>query len=705
MFVLMISTTTIGLAQSTQMSVQRIIHPGPPLQTLASVGTTHCAGTPGPNVYLPASTNNVGYQLWQFIPPSSSIAIGAPIFGSGSVVNFGAQNDGTYFCIATDLLTGCSDTMINYVTITSMPIPTVDITASGPLTGCGTVSVTLSTPYETGCTYQWQKNSVNIPFATSTSYAATVTNTTEAYTCVATNSLGCSYSETVVITANPLPAAFAVSTTTPTFCEGGLGGSVDLASSITGINYQLMLGSTAIGTPVAGTNAALHWSGLTNSGTYTVVATDPLTGCSSTMTGSATLNMNPLPDDATIITGPTSVCQGETVSFSTSPILNATSYTWSVPMGATIVSGGGSTMITVEFTSGTSGDVSVYGQNACGGGQPYIFPVTVNTAPTIATSASPATICASNSTTLSVSGSGVSYVWSGGLGSTASVNAAPAGTTTYYVTATGSNGCTATDDITVTVNPLPNVTLALSPTSACQGVYSVTLTGGSPAGGSYIGGCVSGTNTVYPGSLPVNTWGVYYEYTDPGTGCSNTSSTYNFTVNPEPWVDFDPFYPGAVIPLDEPPFIVTTGAPYGGTYSGPGFYQVGSNWWFSAADAGTGTHTATYTYTALSTGCDGEEYRTYTVGAVGIDEVTAAVDAVSIFPNPVSGNTLNLHGINLQELSSLKVVDVMGRILYENTNLSENIQLDVVNFAPGTYIILFMDVDGVSVNRKFVKGN
>jgi hypothetical protein len=237
-------------------------------------------------------------------------------------------------------------------------------------------------------------------------------------------------------------------------------------------------------------------------------------------------------------------------------------------------------------------------------------------------------------------------------------------------------------------------------------MYSVTLTGGSPAGGSYIGGCVSGTNTVYPGSLPVNTWGVYYEYTDPVTGCSNTSNTYNFTINPEPWVDFAPFYPGAVIPLDEPPFIVTTGAPYGGDYSGPGFYETGGNYWFSAADAGVGTHTATYTYTALSTGCDGQEYRTYVVGPAGggngIDEATASVDAIGIFPNPTN-NYLNLHGINTQEIVSFVVIDITGRTLIEIQNLDENMQLDVANFVPGTYIIRFTDVDGISVSKRFMK--
>lgn len=214
---------------------------------------------------------------------------------------------------------------------------------------------------------------------------------------------------------------------------------------------------------------------------------------------------------------------------------------------------------------------------------------------------------------------------------------------------------------------------------------------------------------VYPGSVPVNTYGIQYTYTDPSTGCSNTSILDHFTVNPEPWVDFAPFYPGAVIPVDEPAFIVSSGAPYGGTYSGPGFSQVGNSWWFNAAHAGIGTHTATYTYTQPSTGCDGQEYRTYVVGPAGgisdengINEITAAVNAVSIFPNPVS-NTLNLHGINTQEISSFVVIDITGRILIKQQNLDENMQLDVAHFVPGTYMIRFIDADGISVSKRFMK--
>lgn len=70
------------------------------------------------------------------------------------------------------------------------------------------------------------------------------------------------------------------------------------------------------------------------------------------------------------ITGETSVCDNQSnVTYSIAAVTGATDYLWTVPTDATIVSGQGTTSITVDF--GTSvGDIEVTPSNACGDGTP-----------------------------------------------------------------------------------------------------------------------------------------------------------------------------------------------------------------------------------------------------------------------------------------------------------------------------------------------
>jgi len=67
------------------------------------------------------------------------------------------------------------------------------------------------------------------------------------------------------------------------------------------------------------------------------------------------------------INGPLGVCKSQTgVVFSVSAISGATSYTWTVPTGATITAGQGTTSLTVNFSSTqVAGNICVRASNAC----------------------------------------------------------------------------------------------------------------------------------------------------------------------------------------------------------------------------------------------------------------------------------------------------------------------------------------------------
>lgn len=123
------------------------------------------------------------------------------------------------------------------------------------------------------------------------------------------------------------------------------------------------------------------------------------------------------PGAAGPISGPASVCVSSVKNYSVGTIAGATSYVWSVPSGATITAGQGTTAITVSFgASASSGNVSVYGSNTAGNGTPSTLAVTVNDLPaTAATPAGPAqvdllAVSVSDYTTTGASGA-TSYTW------------------------------------------------------------------------------------------------------------------------------------------------------------------------------------------------------------------------------------------------------------------------------------------------------
>lgn len=163
-----------------------------------------------------------------------------------------------------------------------------------------------------------------------------------------------------------------------------------------------------------------------------------------------------------------------------------------------------------------------------GGGCPTVSAsqtITLNSAPTVSVSPSSPSVCIGSSINLTASGAST-YSWAPatGLSSTsgASVTANPSTTTAYVVSGTDTNGCSNTASVTVTVNPLPSVTFNLSTTNYCSNGAPVTLTGGTPSGGTYSGPGVSG-GQFNPATAGVGTHNIVYSYTN-SNGCTNTDT-------------------------------------------------------------------------------------------------------------------------------------------------------------------------------------
>ncbi|HXC04474.1 MAG TPA: gliding motility-associated C-terminal domain-containing protein, partial [Bacteroidia bacterium] len=245
-------------------------------------------------------------------------------------------------------------------------------------------------------------------------------------------------------------------------------------------------------------------------GVYTVTITDA-NGCSVTKTD--TVQTSGLPPVTSAITGTTPVCPGAVgiiYSVTNNP---GSTFTWTVPAGATLTSGQGTNSITVTFGA-TGGTISCTQTNVCGTAPAVTFNVT--TSPTPITSAITGTspVCpGATGIVYSVANTpGSTYNWTVPAGATITSGQGTNSITVTFGASGGTVSCTETSTcgsgapvtFNVTTSPTP-VTSAITGTSpVCTGttgvVYSVTNTPGStynwtvPPGSTITSG--QGTNSI-----------------------------------------------------------------------------------------------------------------------------------------------------------------------------------------------------------------
>ena len=161
-------------------------------------------------------------------------------------------------------------------------------------------------------------------------------------------------------------------------------------------------------------------------------------------------------------------------------------------------------------------------------------------------------------------------------------------TLTYSVT--DNNGCNNTDTKTIIVHDLPAVEAGLDQ-SICENPSDLVLTGFTPVGGVWSGQGVSPNGIFNIGNLTgVGTYTLFYTYTNPNTGCSNTDSK-TITVEPNEVADAGD---DELICIDVATITLTSGMPVGGTWSGTGVIS-GTNI-FDLTVAGAGIHVLVYEY-------------------------------------------------------------------------------------------------------------
>ena len=404
--------------------------------------------------------------------------------------------------------------------------------------------------------------------------AIPVTPANPVYTLTVTDANGCAVVGTTTTTVNPLPIAYTVFGTGG-YCAGDPGVDVQLSNSQTGVNYQLYNTSGTVGSPQPGTTGAPLDLGVQPAGTYTVLATNPTTGCSNAMTGSAVIVMNPLP---ATITGSLTACPGTTTSLSD-------------PSGSGTWTSGSLGIATVASATGVVSGVSV-GTSVI----TFTLPTTCSTTTIVTINPSPVAItggnsvCMSSAITLSdVTGGGTWVSGNTGVATIGSGSGAvlPVSTGNSVISYVLSTGCMANVDLTV--NPLP--TNILGTTNVCVAA-NITLSdgmgGGTWSSGTPAFGTVGSSSGIVTG---VSSGVTNITYTLPTTCMISTP----ITVNPLPAAIAGT--PQVCVGYTTSLSDVTGGGMW--TTGAPGIATVGS----TGIVTGQFTGTANIFYTITATGC------------------------------------------------------------------------------------------------------
>ena len=151
-----------------------------------------------------------------------------------------------------------------------------------------------------------------------------------------------------------------------TVCDGT---PVTLSAVVSGGQPILPAGNFNYLWSNAATTTAITLSPPMGQTLYSVSVTD---ACSETGIATAFVNAGSIPSSALPITGTNPVCAPSTgITYSIPPMTGADTYTWTVPPGATITSGGNTSNITVDYsTLASPGSITVKGiNNICGSGQ------------------------------------------------------------------------------------------------------------------------------------------------------------------------------------------------------------------------------------------------------------------------------------------------------------------------------------------------
>ena len=424
--------------------------------------------------------------VWSPATGLSNAAILDPIASPMVTTTYTVSATGTNGCVGTD-----------QVVVNVNPSP-ANAPVVAPSVLCVGSNGLVSNPVPNGVWSSSSSSVLSLNTSTGAIVGVSAGTGTISYTTTALN--GCSTTTTADIDVEALPVATISSSNGNSICQG----TTTTLTAPTAASYAWNNGAT--------TQAISVSSG----GNYTVTVTSA-SGCVSNPSAPLALAVNQPPVVNVVMSGPTTFCQGGSVSLTAS---GGISYLWN---------DGSNAATNTISTSGTYFPICTDMNGCSTTGAPIsvnVLPVPVATI----TANGPTSFCDGGSVILSANGIGT-YAWSNG--STASaITAASSGSYAYTITA--ANGCSTTSAPTiVTAAPMPVVDVISGSNSVCMGAstqYTNATSGGvwsssnasvaSVDANGMISGLAGGTATI--------------SYTVTANGACSTTVTKQLTVQAVP---------------------------------------------------------------------------------------------------------------------------------------------------------------------------
>ena len=382
-------------------------------------------------------------------------------------VNYGLNSVTGNIIVKGKNLCGYGDSSFKVITIN--PYPSINSTIIGDSSVCQAQSnVVYSVPTNPIInSYNWLLPVGAIGTSTNNSITINYGNsaTTSNISVFGVNSCGNGNNVNKLITIHPLPNSADSISGLDTVCQGQNNVLYNISPINNASSYIWTLPYGVTGTSLNNTiNVDYSLSALSGN-----ISVKGVNSCGQGISSIKAIVTNPYIGSAASILGMDSVCKGQTlINYIVSPIANATSYNWTLPVGATGTSS--TNTIIIDFGSNAlSGNITVNGSNSCGNGNTSTLPITISTIPLAAGTISgySSVVAGQQNVVYSIPpvSNATSYSWDLPIGATG-IYGGNTLTVDYNQTATsgniivyGSNSCGdgASSSLYITVNPFnPN---------------------------------------------------------------------------------------------------------------------------------------------------------------------------------------------------------------------------------------------------------